>query len=80
MLTLKTGQLAYFDGLRGPLPCKVIAIDSVHRVTVEFTTNRIWRRGQRETVSGSMVFPRKALSRRSAMMGRILPYVIQPDA
>lgn len=84
METLKTGALAYYDGLRGPIKGKVTAIiaNDIAGPMVAFqitARDSIWRRGEIIHTPARHVFPRKSLSRRTAKMGRILPYRVECD-
>jgi hypothetical protein len=79
--TLKTGDLAYYDSMRGCLPVKVLSIvgpsgnpSSEQKVTVRFTGNRIFKRGETLEAWGLHVLPRK-----SVHGNRIRHYMVQGD-
>lgn len=74
-MTLKSGMLAYFDSLRGVMPCRVLSIKGGNtpgkpelttsniRVKVEFTAPRPgYRRGDTIESSALWVVPRRAVT------------------
>jgi hypothetical protein len=68
MLTLATGNLAYFDSFAGMVPCWIVAINgpsgapsTAQSVTIKFTAKRgPYKRGETYTTSGLHVCPRGA--------------------
>jgi hypothetical protein len=86
-LTLKVGQLAYYDSFFGPIPCKVTAItgesglaSTSQAVTVVLTASRgtygVYKQGEQIETNGLHVFPRNASVTRGGIR-RILPYRIE---
>ena len=84
MLTLKTGDLAYYDSLAGCLPCKVLSITghsgpggSSQTVTFKLTADRSrygFKRSEVLTAWGLHVCPRRAVHG-----NRIRFYTVQAD-
>jgi hypothetical protein len=68
MLSLKVGNLAYFDSFAGLVPCWIVAIvgpagnpSTEQRVTVKFTAKRgPYKRNETIETSGLRVCPRGA--------------------
>lgn len=79
---LKTGCKAYFDGLRGCIPCKVLSIKGQFvrpsmqtKVRVQFTKTMLgYREGEILNSHSIRIFPAKALSGQ-----RIRPYNVECD-
>lgn len=78
MLTLRTGDLAFFNGLTGLHPCRVLSVTS-SEVKVQFTTGSLFPRATILETTWSRVVPRRAVSYRTAKCGRILPYRVVED-
>lgn len=85
-LVLRVGALAYFDGLHGLVPCKVLRIDgpsgrasSAQLVTFRVTAARgHWPRGEISTTCGLHVLPRAArYKRRGSPFYRIRFYTVE---
>ena len=85
MLTLKSGDLAYYSTLQGYLvPCKVLAIaPGSNAVRVKFTASRgSFDRGSVMTTRPGIVIPRKGYVTRRGSYGRtkiMLPFKTIPD-
>lgn len=84
-MILKTGDLAYIDGMRAVVPCKVLKITGTsgpastrQEVTVRVTAARPgYALGQLVTEYGLRIVPRECVSYRTARMGRILAYNVE---
>jgi hypothetical protein len=86
MLTLKSGDLAYFDSFSGLAPCKVLSICRAryggYIVTIKHTVDiGPYKRGETSEKGWLSVVPRDAVIRfRGCFSPRILPYEVIPDA
>lgn len=86
-LTLRTGMLAYFDSLRGLVPCRVLSVSgfpgrasTAQTVEIKITADCPgWKRGEHWTTNGLHAVPRRAI-RRGKIHARILPYSVEVDA
>jgi len=84
--TLKTGSPAYYDGLHGLVPCKVVSItgpsgrpSSAQQVNLVVTRNtRLYAPGYRFSVWALHAIPPKAIRRRKYST-RITVYTVESD-
>ena len=55
-------ELAYFDSFSGMIPCKVINIESDHKITVRITTNRgAYKTGELRIDNTLHIVPRESV-------------------
>jgi hypothetical protein len=89
METLRTGDLAFFDSMRGLIPCRVESIAGASGPASSAQTVRIvvtkdcgaWKRGEHWTASGLWVVPRKSVRKpQGSAFLRIRRYSVECDA
>lgn len=84
-MTLKTGDLAYFDSFAGMVPCKVLSIggisglaSSAQAVTLVVTATRgAYQKGEVLETSGLHAVPRCAHYYGPCGIGRIRAYTVE---